>query len=150
MPVEHLLQATLALAVPLKIADITSGRCPITTADLVPCEWCGAEGSLGLIREQCRYPSNKCLVCDSTGQITRAHRNGHLIAERGDSLLFKDKTPGVTAALFNLLAESLALLAIEAPGGVKVFDQEWCARATARLIRRTRKHRTTRIVRTVR
>lgn len=50
--------------------------------------------------------------------MTRQERNGQLIAERGDIILYKSKRKGDTAKMFAVLVESLALLAF-VPGGVK-------------------------------
>lgn len=150
LPVDGLLSMTLSLAVPLKIHDIQSGRCPITLGDLVPCEWCGAPGCLGLVEQQCRYTkANKCLVCNGTGKLQRTQRNAHLIANKGDVLMYGGKK-GEAAMLFNIVAESMAMAAIEVPGGIKAFGQMWeVAERKIRLIRKTQQPNQIRLIRRV-
>ena len=43
-----------------------------------------------------------------------------MIASHGDDILFRSKKPGGTAAAFNALAESIAIMAF-VPGGVRAF-----------------------------
>ncbi len=60
--------------------------------------------------------------------IARIRPFAHTLAERGDRLLFRSEKAGETAALFNMLAEAIALLAY-APGGVRCFGQHFEAYA---------------------
>ncbi len=60
--------------------------------------------------------------------IARIRPFAHTLAERGDRLLFRSEKAGETAALFNMLAEAIALLAY-APGGVQCFGQHFEAYA---------------------
>jgi hypothetical protein len=54
----------------------------------------------------------------------RAAELAQVIAERGDSILFRGKR-GESAAAFNALAEGLAIGAFQ-PGGVTAFGSHWC------------------------
>ena len=54
----------------------------------------------------------------------RAAELGQVIAGRGDSILFRGKR-GQSAAVFNALAEGLAIGAFQ-PGGVTAFGCHWC------------------------
>ena len=49
-----------------------------------------------------------------------------LLAEKGDILQFGGGKKGEVADIFNRVAESLALMAVVIPGGIKVFDIEFC------------------------
>ena len=65
--------------------------------------------------------------------LERAQVCGQHIAERGDVLQFKGKTPkerAKTAEAFNRLAEGLACLALTAPGGVTFLGVRWEAKPT--------------------
>jgi hypothetical protein len=55
----------------------------------------------------------------------RAAELAQVIAERGDSILFRSGKRGESAAVFNALAEGLAIGAFQ-PGGVTAFGSHWC------------------------
>lgn len=113
-----LLQIHLSMAVPLRIGELEEQRPErrMSAYDDVPCEWCGP-GTLDLIAPQCRSKCEDCRLCGGTGYLPRHARNGQLIAERGDIILYRSKKKGETAKMMNVLTESLALLAFQ-PGGV--------------------------------
>lgn len=123
-----LLQIHLSMAVPLKVGELEEQRPErrMSAYDDVPCEWCGTgtipniekrSGVLDLITRQCRSEPKNCKLCGGTGYLPRHARNGQLIAERGDIILYRSKKKGETAKMMNVLTESLALLAFQ-PGGV--------------------------------
>lgn len=56
--------------------------------------------------------------------MERAQQFSNDLGQHGDILLFRGGKRGETAALFNGLAFSIAVLAF-CPGGVKVFGQHW-------------------------
>ncbi len=58
----------------------------------------------------------------TTDDWTRLQSLGHLLAERGDRLLFRSAHTGETAEVFNALVEALAILSF-LPGGV-LFGEE--------------------------
>lgn len=114
-----LLQIHLSMAVPLKVGELEEQRPDVrlSSYDDVPCEWCGP-GTLDLIAPQCRSSKQEdCKLCSGTGYLPRHARNGQLIAERGDVILYRSKKKGETAKMLNVLVESLSLLAFQ-PGGV--------------------------------
>lgn|GEM_PF-5623453 len=47
-----------------------------------------------------------------------------IIVEKGDNLLFRSKKKDVTAELFNILAQFIAIMSF-IPGGVTAFDIHW-------------------------
>jgi len=57
--------------------------------------------------------------------LARAGACAQVVAEKGDLILFRSKKQGETAAAFNALAEGIAVLALVAPGGVKLFGRQW-------------------------
>lgn len=48
------------------------------------------------------------------------------VAEHGDDVLFRSKKRGETAAVFNAVADGIALLSF-CPGGISIFGQTWVA-----------------------
>ncbi len=58
------------------------------------------------------------------GDYDRAKRLMVDLCEYGDELLYKSKTPGKTANLFNELAHGIAVLAF-CPGGITIFGSHW-------------------------
>jgi hypothetical protein len=112
-----MLESMLSLAVSMRLMEWGESP-PISLDDQVPCEWCPnphPQEDLLLHLAAVRYQS-ECQVCSGKKYISRATRNSSLIAARGDDLQFGGKK-GDAAKLFNLLSESLALMAY-IPGGV--------------------------------
>lgn len=56
--------------------------------------------------------------------MARARACAQLIAEKGDLVLFRSKTPGETERVFNALAEGIAIASF-APGGITAFGMHW-------------------------
>jgi hypothetical protein len=54
----------------------------------------------------------------------RAQECAHIVAEKGDLIMFRSKKKGKTAAVFNKLAEGIACLSF-VPGGVKIFGMHF-------------------------
>lgn len=125
-----LLSLHLSFAVPLKIGELEAQRPEkrLSLEDDVPCEWCGP-GLLDLIPQSTRTERRLCKMCGGNGALPRKRRNGQLIAERGDLILYRSKKKGETAKLVNILVESLAMLAFY-PGGVRLGSLHFAAQPT--------------------
>jgi hypothetical protein len=124
--IPFLLRLHLSMAVPLVLGELEATHPDRRKSlfDEVPCEWCATAGALGLIRNIPAPTGTRCGVCDGKGATTRQERNGKLIAERGDIIMYRSKKKGETAKMVNVLVESLAMLAFT-PGGVTFGDMRW-------------------------
>lgn len=60
---------------------------------------------------------------DFSYRSERAHEAAQIIAEKGDIILHRGKK-GESAAAFNRLAESVAILAFQ-PGGITFLGDHW-------------------------
>jgi len=66
----------------------------------------------------------KCRGGPTDDDVRRVRGYADTIAERADNLLYRGKKPGEAAALFNQLADGLAVLAF-CPGGVRFAGERY-------------------------